>query len=342
MQPARLTPESDAGFSNSDNVTASLHPIVTGQVSSSAAVEVLVNGQSAGITTSDASGAWLFPLTPGEGSFVVRYREVAGTVFGAWSPESTIVVDRTAPTMLGGAFFFQNAPNLVRMTFSEAIGPSIAPASIRATNLTTSAEMDRSMLSVFFSTIGNVLEVAPIGVSGLPIFADGNWRVWLSDPSISDVAGNPIAGGTHVDFFVLTGDINRDRRVDQIDFAILSSYFGSLVPGPTFGDLNYDSFVDLDDVFLLTRNYGQTMPVPRGILPWAARETPVRSVSPAVREERSITSILKSNDGVIAASRSARFDSQPGRVAESASAVTVLPPGRRSSVQRLGSIPTRA
>jgi hypothetical protein len=342
LQPARLTTQSDLGFSHSDNITASLHPVVSGQVSASMSVEVLVNGQPVGITTSDESGAWTLPLSLGEGAFVVRYREASGEDRGALSPESTIVIDRTSPTMTGGAFFFQNAPNLVRMTFSESIGPSITPTSIRAMNLTTSADMHASMLSVFFSTIGNVLEVAPIGLSGLPIFSDGNWRVWINDPNVTDVAGNPIAGEAFVDFFVLTGDINRDRRVDQTDFGIMSSYFGGLAPGPTFGDLNYDSFVDLDDVFLLMQSFGQTLPMPRGLLPWASRETPFRSAASTVRGERSITSMLKSIDGGMIESRPSPVAAIPSGFATQSLRVTVLPPVIRSTAQRHGSIPARA
>jgi hypothetical protein len=202
--------------------------------------------------------------------------------------------------------------------------------------------MHASMLSVFFSTIGNVLEVAPIGLSGLPIFSDGNWRVWINDPNVTDVAGNPIAGEAFVDFFVLTGDINRDRRVDQTDFGIMSSYFGGLAPGPTFGDLNYDSFVDLDDVFLLMQSFGQTLPMPRGLLPWASRETPFRSAASTVRGERSITSMLKSIDGGMIESRPSPVAAIPSGFATQSLRVTVLPPVIRSTAQRHGSIPARA
>jgi hypothetical protein len=65
-----------------------------------------------------------------------------------------------------------------------------------------------------------------------------------------------------VDFFVLTGDLNRDRAVNGSDFAILAGNFGKT--GMTYGqgDVNGDGSVNGSDFALLAANFGKTVPAP--------------------------------------------------------------------------------
>jgi hypothetical protein len=81
-------------------------------------------------------------------------------------------------------------------------------------------------------------DFATITFPGLPngLLPDGNYRATLSASGVTDRAGNALAGGNAVlDFFVLSGDINRDRSVNGSDFAILAGNFGRTLPPPAAG-----------------------------------------------------------------------------------------------------------
>src|SRR5262249_36768306 len=62
--------------------------------------------------------------------------------------------------------------------------------------------------------------------------------------------------------FVLTGDANRDRTVDTIDFNILAANFSQ--SGKSFGqsDFNYDGTVDSVDFNLLASNFSKALAPP--------------------------------------------------------------------------------
>jgi hypothetical protein len=79
------------------------------------------------------------------------------------------------------------------------------------------------------------------------------------------VAGDDAAG----EFFVLAGDVNRDRAVNGSDFALLAANFGRT--GRTYGqgDLNGDGSVNGTDFAVLAGNFGRTVPEPAA--PAAAR-----------------------------------------------------------------------
>ena len=116
--------------------------------------------------------------------------------------------------------------------------------------------------------------------------ADGNYRVTLAAGSVTDAAGNPLPAAATLDFFVFSGDVNRDRRVDGSDFALLAFNFGRT--GMTYGqgDLNGDGNVNGSDFALLAGNFGKTMPAPaeRAYVPAPAVAPPQRVAKGAVRQ----------------------------------------------------------
>lgn len=69
-------------------------------------------------------------------------------------------------------------------------------------------------------------------------------------------------GPEHLDFFVLAGDINRDRKVDTLDFNILSGNFGVVAARYSNGDLNYDGAVDSKDLNIYQAQVGKSLPAP--------------------------------------------------------------------------------
>ena len=75
-----------------------------------------------------------------------------------------------------------------------------------------------------------------------------------------DVAGNYIASDPTVNFFTLSGDADRNKTVDTIDFNILASNFGQSGKNFSQGDFNYDTTVDTIDFNLLATNFSKTLP----------------------------------------------------------------------------------
>ena len=84
------------------------------------------------------------------------------------------------------------------------------------------------------------------------------------------MAGNRLAGGAAVDFYVLAGDFNRDRTVNGADLNVLIRNFGRSGGPPagvtfTTADSNYDGRVTIADFFAVRGNYGRTLtPPPAG------------------------------------------------------------------------------
>ncbi|MEM6313409.1 MAG: Ig-like domain-containing protein [Planctomycetota bacterium] len=87
----------------------------------------------------------------------------------------------------------------------------------------------------------------------------GNGDYRLDVAGVTDRAGNVLVPTTR-DFFVLAGDLDRDRDVDLTDAALLERNFGR-TDDPLFseGDLDYDGDVDLIDAALLERNFGANL-----------------------------------------------------------------------------------
>ena len=51
---------------------------------------------------------------------------------------------------------------------------------------------------------------------------NGNYRATLAAAGVTNASGTPMAGNYVLEFYVLAGDINRDRAVNRTDFAILA------------------------------------------------------------------------------------------------------------------------
>jgi hypothetical protein len=91
---------------------------------------------------------------------------------------------------------------------------------------------------------------------------NGDYRATLAAGATAGGAGTAMAGDYVLDFFVLTGDVNRDRSVNGSDFAILAGSFGET--GMTYdkGDLNGDGNVNGSDFAMLAGNFGRALPGP--------------------------------------------------------------------------------
>lgn len=180
-------------------------------------------------------------------------------LFGASASSDVLVhIDRTAPTLAGTASFAFETGQRVNIPFSENVGPSLSAADFVLTNLTTGQAVSQSMFDVVFDAGANVATVFAVG-NALP---DADYRLTLNPAGVTDLAGNPLAVGTSLDFFVMAGDANRDRTVGIGDFSILAAHFNS---AGTFGkgDFNYNGQVEIGDFSVLASRFNSTLATAR-------------------------------------------------------------------------------
>ncbi|MCS7033342.1 MAG: carboxypeptidase regulatory-like domain-containing protein [Phycisphaerae bacterium] len=185
-----------------------------------------------------------------------RLRVTVIDLYGASTASEVVVnIDTTPPTLLGPPLFTFESGQGVMVTFSENVGGSLLPSNFIVQNLTAGQPVDPSMLSLTYDPATNSALLGVVG-NALP---DGNYRVTLNPAGITDLAGNPLAGGAQLDFFVLAGDANRDRSVNLADFSVLSAHFNT---AGTFsqGDFDYTGLVDLADFAILATRFNQSLP----------------------------------------------------------------------------------
>src|SRR3954469_13135256 len=93
--------------------------------------------------------------------------------------------------------------------------------------------------------------------------ADGNYHVTVPVLGASDPSGNALASAASLDFYVMGGDANRDRKVDFLDLAALAQNYNTS-GGKTWadGDFNGDGNVDFLDLALLAQRYNTGLAAP--------------------------------------------------------------------------------
>jgi hypothetical protein len=190
-------------------------------------------------------------------------------------------VDVVRPLVLSSEFQFETAQQ-VQYTFSENVGASLSVADFGIVNLTTGLPIPTAQLALSYDFFTNVATLTAPGVPG-GILPDGNYRVVISDVSVSDFAGNPLLPATKLDFFVLAGDANRDRKVDVADLGIFASNW-QLSPRPfSLGNFDYSAngLVDVNDLGMLASNWQKVLPQPS-----AGLRSPFSAVSLGTRNRR--------------------------------------------------------
>jgi hypothetical protein len=196
---------------------------------------------------------------------------------------------RDRPVVTAAEFVYQSgSPQRVRFTFSQDVRASVSAADLSVERVG-----------------GGPVEVSPPAydaATNTATFAfsagtlpNGNYRATLLAAGVTNAAGTSIAANHVLDFFVLTGDVNRDRFVNGTDFALLAANFGRSGPGITYGrgDLNGDGSVNGTDFALLAGNFGKSMPAPAAAAaaaPAASLRTPGPAARPAdARPRRRVT-----------------------------------------------------
>jgi hypothetical protein len=126
---------------------------------------------------------------------------------------------------------------------------------------------------------------------------DGNYRATVAPGSVVNLYGQGLSASYAFEFFVLAGDVNRDRAVGFVDLVALAQNYGAADTTFTRGDFNYDGRTDFEDLVVLAQRYNSTLPpapspaVVKGAAESAGERsrfsvTPVRHPAAAARPER--------------------------------------------------------
>jgi hypothetical protein len=179
-----------------------------------------------------------------------------GAPFVAWDTYQTPATeDRTPPAVTATVHHFDRANNAVSFTFSENVAASLAAGDVLVRNVAT-GEVPAHTLTGYDAA----MNTATFAFSG-PL-ANGSYRATLSGAGVADPAGNLLPADYVFEFFVLAGDVNRDRAVNGSDFALLAGSFGRSGQSYGNGDLNGDGAVNGTDFAILAGNFGKSLPAP--------------------------------------------------------------------------------
>ena len=168
--------------------------------------------------------------------------------------------DTTAPTFVFGDYRYNAVwPDIV-IDANEPLSSSFNLDDISLTNLTTGAIISNEALSFAYATSTNRATITPD-----LILPDGNYRLTVHPQSVSDRSGNALASPFTFEFFVLAGDLNRDRIVNFNDLLPLVQSYGKMGQSFAEGNVSYSSSgeVDFADLLTTSQNYGDSLPMLR-------------------------------------------------------------------------------
>jgi ELWxxDGT repeat protein len=147
---------------------------------------------------------------------------------------------------------------VVRVHFSERVASSLTGGSLQLINVTTGQVVPASAARVDYDSATDTASFTFAG--GL---SDGNYHLTVPVAGATDASGNALASAASLDFYVLDGDANRDRKVDFLDLAALAqNYNGG--GGKTWadGDFNGDGAVDFLDLAMMAQRYNTSLAAP--------------------------------------------------------------------------------
>jgi hypothetical protein len=170
---------------------------------------------------------------------------------GGWGVYARRFIAEVPPTVTDATFWHLSAPHRLTYRFSHDVSARLSSDDLVVRDLATGAVVPHSLISNAGNTATFAFPKFPNGV--LP---NGSYRATLQ------AAGTGLASDFTFDFFVLAGDVNRDRSVNGSDFAILAGNFGKTGMTYAQGDLNGDGAVNGTDFAILAGNFGRTVPPP--------------------------------------------------------------------------------
>ena len=186
------------------------------------------------------------------GTFTYRVHAVNFDSVGGFA---TATLDHVPPTVTNANFKFSSHPPAMDLAFSENVSASLTGTTIGVANLTAGGSVN------YVKTYNAVNNTATLTfLSELP---DGNYRVSVPT-TVTDATGNGLATTFTSDFFVLKGDVDRDRSVGFTDLVAVAQHYGQSGATYATGDLDGDGTVGFPDLVAIAQNYGKTLAPPAG------------------------------------------------------------------------------
>jgi hypothetical protein len=235
--------------------------------------------------------------------------------------------DPTPPVVIAPSFRYLNISEAVSFKLSDNVSASLLPSDLILQNLTTGQVVATANIAVSYDAASNVATFTFPGYRN-GVLPDGNYRATLPAGSISNAGGTSSDTDYNMDFFVLGGDANRDRKVDAADLGIFSANWQHSPRSFAQGDFNYDGFVDINDLQILAANFRKTLPLP--VTPPAS---PIFAPPPSVpaRPPMRTPTVVRATIAAIAPSTIAAASANSTCVTTSDA---TLPPSRESVFSR--------
>lgn len=199
-------------------------------------------------------------------SVVVRFRSGAttGPLLSAASTDLVAISlyriiwegprDAFPPAVAAKTYVFE-INRRVQFSFNESVYGSVSASDVVLRRVGDSTPIAVTGFGYDLATNSATFNV-PAGL------ADGDYTATLVAGSVQDAAGNVLTDDETLDFFILAGDVNRDRSVDFTDLVILAQNYGQM--GRTFSQGNIDysvsGNVDFSDLVILAQHYNSRLP----------------------------------------------------------------------------------
>src|SRR5688500_874119 len=117
------------------------------------------------------------------------------------------------------------APHRLTFRLSAAAAALPQPGELSLHNLTTDTPVAAADFVRTYDAAARTVTFTFPGLAG-GVLPNGNYRALLPAGAASDAAGNALGKDHVIEFYVLHGDVNRDRAVNGTDFALLAGNFG--------------------------------------------------------------------------------------------------------------------
>jgi hypothetical protein len=138
------------------------------------------------------------------------------------------------------------------MQFDSDVSASLDAADLSVRNLLTSNTFTPTALAWSATT--------KTATWTLPDLPDGDYRAALVAAGVTDAFSFALATTRTHDFFILAGDIDRDRIVSFADLLKISTNYGKKNAAFADGDLNGDGEVNFPDLTTVSARYGASLP----------------------------------------------------------------------------------
>jgi hypothetical protein len=195
------------------------------------------------------------PGAVGSATVTVMLKDSGGTLGGGVdtsAPQTFTINIGSRPPLAITTNYTAPVGEGLTLDFSADVAASFSPSLMQIVNVATG--LAATPKSVAYDSI---LHRATVTFDPMAM-ADGNYRLTIAAGALPGLT-TPLT----YDFFILAGDVNRDRSVDFLDLAAMAQHYNT-TGGMTWadGDFNGDGNVDFLDLARMAQRYNTALPAP--------------------------------------------------------------------------------